>query len=225
MKEKRVAILHTSFVFINNQPVIKDQFRELLPDVKVLDFVDSQILADVQVEGITDDAVQRMTHMAKAAEAAGADVIFSACSSLGPTIDTVRKSVSIPIIKIDDEMTEQAVLKAERIGILATVPTTVPPTVALIEEKAAKSGKEIHILTSVAEGAFDKLMSGDKETHNRMVLDKAKELAPKVDLLVLAQASMTTLAPMLAEATGLEVLTSPQLGVQSVKEYLEGLES
>jgi aspartate/glutamate racemase len=225
MKEKRVAILHTSFVFINNQPVIKDQFRELLPDVKVLDFVDSQILADVQVEGITDDAVQRMTHMAKAAEAAGADVIFSACSSLGPTIDTVRKSVSIPIIKIDDEMTEQAVLKAERIGILATVPTTVPPTVALIEEKAAKSGKEIHILTSVAEGAFDKLMSGDKETHNRMVLDKAKELAPKVDLLVLAQASMTTLAPMLAEATELEVLTSPQLGVQSVKEYLEGLES
>jgi hypothetical protein len=107
---------------------------------------------------------------------------------------------------------------------LATVPTTVPPTVALIEEKAAQMGKEVHILTSVAEGAFDKLMAGDRETHNRMVLDKARELAPQVELLVLAQASMTALAPMVAEATGLEVLTSPQLGVQSVKEYLDSLD-
>jgi Asp/Glu/hydantoin racemase len=165
-----------------------------------------------------------MTHMAKAAEAAGADVIFSACSSLGPTIDTVRKAVSIPIIKIDDGMTEQAVLKAGKIGILATVPTTLPPTVALVEEKAAAVGKDVQILTSVAEGAFDKLMSGDKKTHDQMVLDKAKGLAPKVELLVLAQASMTTLAPMLAEATGLEVLTSPHLGVLSVKEFLDSLE-
>jgi len=34
---------------------------------------------------------------------------------------------------------------------------------------------------------------------------------------------MTRLAPMLSEATGLEVLTSPRLGVQSVKDYLDTL--
>jgi hypothetical protein len=81
-------------------------------------------------------------------------------------------------------------------------------------------GKEITVYRGLAKGAFDKLMTGAREEHDEMVLAKAKELAPQVDLLVLAQASMTRLAPMLAEATGLEVLTSPQLGVESVKQYL-----
>jgi aspartate/glutamate racemase len=220
-RKPRVAILHTSFVFINNQLVIKEAFKDLLPDVEVVDFVDSNILADVQREGITDNAVERMTRMAEAAQAAGADIIFSACSSLGPTIDTVRKAVSVPVVKIDDGMTRYAVEKADNIGVLATVPTTLPPTVALIEEKAAELGKEVHVRQRLAEGAFDKLMAGDTAGHDEMVMAQAKALAPQVDLLVLAQASMARLAPALAEATGLEVLSSPRLGVLSVKEYLE----
>ena len=224
MNDRRVAILHTSFVFINVVPLIKDQFEELLPEVEVVDFVDSQILADVQAEGITDRTIQRMTYLAQAAEASGADVIFSACSSLGPTIDTARNAVTVPIIKIDDGMTKQAVLKASRIGVLATVPTTLPPTIALLEEKAAELDKEVQLQQGLALGAFDKLMAGDQEGHDQMVLAQAQMLAPQVELLVLAQASMTRLAPMLAEATGLEVLSSPSLGVLSIKEYLDSLE-
>lgn len=223
-KKERVAILHTSFVFINMVPLIMDQFRELLPDVEVVDFVDSKVLADVQVEGISENAIQRMTHMAQAAEASGATVIFSACSSLGPAIDTARKAVSVPIIKIDDGMTRKAVEQASTIGVLATVPTTLPPTIELLKEKAAQSGKEIHIVHALAEGAFDKLMSGDQESHDAMVMAKAKEVAPQVELLVLAQASMTRLAPILAEAVGKEVLSSPRLGVLSVKAYLDSLD-
>jgi Asp/Glu/hydantoin racemase len=221
--DQRVAILHTSMVFINVVPMISDLFAELLPDAEIVDFIDSQILADVQVEGITEEATARMTYMAQAAEASGASVIFSACSSLGPTIDTARQAVSIPIIKIDDAMAKQAAAKANAIGVLATVPTTLDPTIALIEEKAAEMGKSLQVYRGLSEGAFDKLMSGDTEGHDQMVLASAQSLAPKVDILVLAQASMTRLAPMLSEATGLEVLTSPRLGVQSVKDYLDSL--
>ena len=218
---QRVAILHTSMVFINVVPMISDLFKELLPDADIVDFIDSKILADVQVEGITENAIARMTYLAEAAEASGAKVIFSACSSLGPSIDSARKAVSVPIIKIDDAMALQAATKADAIGVLATVPTTLDPTIALIEEKAAGLGKSLEIYRGLSEGAFDKLMSGDTAGHDAMVLANAKKLAPNVDILVLAQASMTRLAPMLSEETGLEVLTSPRLGVQSVKEYLE----
>jgi len=220
---QRVAILHTSLVFINVVPMISDLFAELLPEADVVDFIDSRILADVQVEGITAGSIARMTHLAQAAEASGASVIFSACSSLGPTIDTARQAVSIPIIKIDDAMAKQAAAKADAIGVLATVPTTLDPTIALIEEKAADMGKSLQMYRGLSEGAFDKLMSGDTEGHDQMVLASAQNLAPKVDILVLAQASMTRLAPMLSEATGLEVLTSPRLGVESVKNYLASL--
>lgn len=219
--KKRVAILHTSLVFINVELMIKNLFEELLPDVEVVDFIDSQILADVQKEGITEGSTSRMTYLAQAAEKAGADIIFSACSSLGPTIDTARQAVNVPIIKIDDAMARQAVEKGSEIGLLATVPTTLDPTAALIEEKATEMGKAIHIHRRLSEGAFAKLMSGDKEQHDKMVLESAMSVAPEVDVIVLAQASMTRLAPMLAEATGLEVLTSPRLGVESVKDLLD----
>lgn len=219
--KKRVAILHTSLVFINVELMIKNLFQELLPDIEVVDFIDSQVLADVQKEGITEGSTSRMTHLAQAAEKAGANVIFSACSSLGPTIDTARQAVSVPIIKIDDAMARQAVEKGSEIGLLATVPTTLDPTAALIEEKAAEMGKTVHIHRRLSEGAFEKLMSGNKEQHDKMVLESAMSVAPDVEVIVLAQASMTRLAPMLAEATGLEVLTSPRLGVENVKQLLD----
>ncbi|HEX8919558.1 MAG TPA: aspartate/glutamate racemase family protein [Chloroflexota bacterium] len=219
---KKVGVLHTSMVFVNVEPVFKDLFKELLPDVEVIDFVDSGVLAEVNRQGcITPQSVGRMTHMAEAAQDAGVDVIFSACSSLGPAIDTARKVVQVPIVKIDDAMAQQAAEKGKEIGVLATVPTTLEPTSNQIREKAGAMGKEVHIHERLAEGAFQVLMSGDKEKHDRMVLEGAKALAPEVDILVLAQASMSRLAPMLSRETGLEVLTSPRSAVAYLKDFLE----
>jgi hypothetical protein len=105
--------------------------------------------------------------------------------------------------------------------VLATVPTTLGPTVDLIEQKAVEMGKEITVQRELSEGAFEILMDGDKERHDEMVVESAKKLAPSVEILVLAQASMTRLAPRLMEETSLEVLSSPRLGVEYVKQVLQ----
>jgi Asp/Glu/hydantoin racemase len=160
-----------------------------------------------------------MTYMAMAAEAAGVDVIFSACSSLGPTLDTARRMVDIPIVKVDDPMTQKAVEGGSIIGVMATVPTTLQPTIDLIQLKAARLVKPVEVKPYLSEGAFNILMKGDREKHDQMVLSGAIELAPQVDLIVLAQASMSRLAPVLAQETGKEVLSSPRLAV----EYLQTL--
>jgi Asp/Glu/hydantoin racemase len=159
--------------------------------------------------------------MAQAAEAAGVDLIFSACSSLGPSMDVARALVNIPIIKIDDAMTQQAVALGSRIGVMATVPTTLQPTVDLIQHWAVNAGKAVETKQHLCEGAFDILMSGDRDQHDQMVLDGALQLAPQVDLIVLAQASMSRLAPTLSEEIGKEVLSSPRLAVEYVKLQLE----
>lgn len=81
---KKIAILHTSFVFVSVEPMINDLIAELVPDAEVLHFVDSDVLATVvREQGISPNSEARMTHLAQAAESAGADIIFSACSSLG----------------------------------------------------------------------------------------------------------------------------------------------
>lgn len=219
---KRMAVLHTSFVFTNVEPVFKNLFKELIPDVEVIDFVDSHILADVRRVGQVEPRhIQRMCHMAQAAEAAGVDLIFSACSSLGPSMDIARKLVNVPIIKIDDAMTKLAVELGSTIGVMATVPTTLQPTVDLILHWAQVSGKPIEVKQFLCEGAFDVLMGGDRDRHDAMVLDGALQLAPQVDLIVLAQASMSRLAPMLSEKTGKQVLSSPKLAAEYVRSQLE----
>ncbi|MEN6482681.1 MAG: aspartate/glutamate racemase family protein [Anaerolineaceae bacterium] len=219
---KRMAMLHTSFVFINVEPVFKDLFKELIPDVDVIDFVDSEVLADVRRAGeVQTSHIRRMCHLAQAAEDAGVDLIFSACSSLGPSMDVARKLVNVPIVKIDDAMTRKAVEMGSVIGLMATVPTTLPPTLDLIQQWAAEADKKVEVKQYLSEGAFEILMSGDRKRHDQMVLDGALQLAPQVDLIVLAQASMSRLAPMLSKETGKEVLSSPRLAAEYVKSLLE----
>jgi Asp/Glu/hydantoin racemase len=217
-----MAMLHTSFVFINVEPVFKDLFKELIPDVDVIDFVDSEVLADVRRAGeVQTSHIRRMCHLAQAAEDAGVDLIFSACSSLGPSMDVARKLVNVPIVKIDDAMTRKAVEMGSVIGLMATVPTTLPPTLDLIQQWAAEADKKVEVKQYLSEGAFEILMSGDRKRHDQMVLDGALQLAPQVDLIVLAQASMSRLAPMLSKETGKEVLSSPRLAAEYVKSLLE----
>ncbi|MHB1170906.1 MAG: aspartate/glutamate racemase family protein [Lacisediminihabitans sp.] len=221
---KKIAILHTSFVFVSVEPVINDLIAELIPGAEVIHFVDSDVLATVVREnGISPSSEARMTHLAQAAEAAGADIIFSACSSLGPALDVAARSVHIPIVKIDDAMAMQAAVRGTRIGVLATVLTTLAPTSDLIQAKATEIGRTVTIEQRLCAGAFDVLMLGDRAKHDVMVSAQAVSLARDVDLIVLAQASMSRLAGVLQDQTKLPVLSSPRMGVEYLAERVAGL--
>lgn len=212
---KKIAILHTSFVFVSVEPVINDLIAELIPEAEVIHFVDSDVLATVvREQGISSASEARMTHLAQAAEAAGADIIFSACSSLGPALDVAAHSVHTPVVKIDDAMAMRAAREGTRIGVLATVPTTLGPTSDLIQTKADEIGRRVTLQQRLCEGAFEVLMSGDRERHDAMVTAQAADLAKNVDMIVLAQASMSRLAGVLQANTKLPVLSSPRIGVE-----------
>ncbi|WP_104081277.1 aspartate/glutamate racemase family protein [Cryobacterium sp. Y11] len=212
---KKIAILHTSFVFVSVEPAINNLIAELIPNAEVIHFVDSDVLATVvREQGISANSALRMTHLAEAAEAAGADIIFSACSSLGPALDVAALSVHTPIVKIDEAMAIQAARQGTKIGVLATVPTTLGPTSDLISARAAEIGRTVTIEQRLCSGAFDVLMSGDRAKHDEMVTEQAMDLAKSVDMIVLSQASMNRLAASLHEQTKLSVLSSPRIGVE-----------
>ncbi|MFD1722265.1 aspartate/glutamate racemase family protein [Amnibacterium endophyticum] len=223
---KKIAVLHTSFVFVQVEPIINDLIAELIPDAEVLHFVDSDVLATVvREQGISAKSEMRMVRLAEAAEAADADIIFSACSSLGPALDAASAAVAIPVVKIDDAMARRAAAEGRRIGVLATVPTTLQPTTDLIRAQADALDREIQVVQRLCEGAFDVLMGGDRARHDEIVVTQAVDLAAEVDLIVLAQASMNRLAPVLKDRTGLEVLSSPRMGVEYLAERVAALAS
>ena len=149
----KIAMLHAIFVFLDVETGIQDLIGELMPEDELIHFVDSDVLASVVRDGeITSDSESRMVLLAKTAERAGADVIFSACSSLGPAIDRAKAHVKIPVVKIDDAMTCQASLTGTTIGVLATVPTTLGPTASFIRNHAVDAGLDIEVIEQLAEG-------------------------------------------------------------------------
>lgn len=221
---QNLALIHTSQVFLTVETMMKSMFAEIIPDVRLINILDDSLLPQCMAEqAISPEVTRRMCAYVVAAETAGADAILSLCSSLGPTIDVARKQVRIPVIKIDDAHTEKAVREASRIGVMATVGTTLRPTVALIQEKAAALSKEVEIHQSLSNSAFEALMRGEKDQHDATVLNAARQLAPKVDLILFAQASMTRLAPAVSEATARPVLTSPRLAIEYTKRVLDAL--
>ena len=223
---KKIGILHTSFVFVSVEPVINDLIAELIPDAEVIHFVDSDVLATVvREQGISSNSEVRMTRLAQAAEAASVDIIFSACSSLGPALDVAARNVHTPVVKIDEAMAMQAARDGDRIGVLATVPTTLGPTSDLIQSKADEIGRSITLERRLCEGAFAVLMSGDRDKHDAMIIEQAMDLAKDVDLIVLAQASMSRLAVVLQEKAEMTVLSSPRLGVDYLADRMAEIQA
>jgi len=83
---------------------------------------------------------------------------------------------------------------------MATLSTTLAPTVALVRRKAAEAGKNIEIVECLCEGAFEAVMAADTATHDRIVGDALTKRMQGVDVIVLAQASMARVLETLPRA-------------------------
>lgn len=107
-----------------------------------------------------------------------------------------------------------------RIGIVATVATTLDPTERLILRKAHECGKRVATGRYLVDGAFDALMSGRADSHDAMVRTEIERAARESDVVVLAQGSMARLVPQLSVRA--PVLASPRLGVEALRAVLRG---
>ncbi|QYD67420.1 aspartate/glutamate racemase family protein [Paraburkholderia edwinii] len=206
-----IVVVHTGPVTV--QP-LKDQFKDQLPDARVINIVDDSLLNDVRAAGhLTPEVTQRMYSYMSNAQAMDADYILNACSSVGEAVDVLRGMIRTPIVKVDEAMALEASRIGTRIGVVATVKTTLEPTVRLIRKKAAEQKREVTVVERVAEEAFEALLAGNNERHDEILKQTIVGLADEVDVVVLAQVSMARLVPSLG-ATRVPVLSSPQSGVK-----------
>ena len=199
-------------------------FKEILPEVRLVNLIDDSLIADVVAAGRIPEAVtKRLVGYFLNARDIEADVILNTCSSVGELVETGRQFTDIPIVRIDEPMAETAVRRFDRIGVMATLPSTLQPTLKLIESKGNAVGKNVTVVDGLAEGAYDALVSGHPDEHDTRILETAASLASSVDGIVLAQGSMARIAPKLEEKTGKPVLSSPRIAVEAVREVLTAI--
>lgn len=198
--------------------------RQHLPGWSSFAMLDESLLRNTIRDGqLSLATMRRLATMVWSAVDAGAEAVVVTCSSLGPAVEAARPLCPVPLFRIDQGMAAEAVRRGPRIGVLATLSTTLEPTTDLIRRTAEATGQPCTLTSRLADGAFALLSAGDTPGHDRLVAEALTALAREVDVIVLAQASMARALDAAQDRLGnLPVLTSPELGMAHIAGILAG---
>ncbi|MDF2874601.1 MAG: hypothetical protein K0R22_1284 [Sporomusa sp.] len=201
--------------------LVEKEVRQLLPqDTEVISNQDPSILAEVREAGsVTAPAAARLVGMYMKAVGDGADAILNLCSSVGEVADAAQdigKYTGIPIVRVDEDMCREAVRQGVRIGVMATLPTTLAPTKNTIHRVAREMNKHVELVDVLVDGAFGL----DQGQFKELMTKYAKEISDKVDVILFAQGSMAYCEQYIQQQCGKTVLSSPRFGAVALKEAL-----
>jgi Asp/Glu/hydantoin racemase len=193
---------------------IEAAFARLWPHASLMNLLDDSLSADLARDGnLTTAIADRFLLLGRYAASTGADAILFTCSAFGPCIEAVaREQAPMPVLKPNEAMIEQAVARGHRIGLLSTF----APTLVSMPREFPGS---VEIVPKLAAGALAALDRGDRAEHDRLVAEASRDLRD-CDLVALAQYSMAPAAPLVAEASRLPVLTTPDSAVLKLKQLL-----
>ncbi len=217
---KKLGIIHAALITTR---AVQKYIDEIIPEVEVVHWVDDTIQ---NTNFACEPGIIPKRNYAKFVQAAlsqeeyGVDLILLACSTFNRAAELARPMVNKPLLQIDRPMMDLAVRDGRRIGLLATVPTTVPASERLLRAAAEEAGKVIEIKTRLCSEAFQILKAGNPGKHNEILLEEIARLSDEVDAIVMAQVSMTALEPFLVD-TKVPVYNSGRTAFDRVRQILE----
>jgi aspartate/glutamate racemase len=216
---KTLGIIHAVNLTIRAMQPFLERF---IPDIEVMHLCDDTIQRDNLKAGagvIPKRNYYKFAQYAHNLEEAGADMILLACSTFNYAAELARPMIDIPIMQIDRPMMELAVMQGRRVGLLATLPTTIPSSERLLRIVAGEKKKDVAITTVLREEAFKAFSKGDADTHNSILLEEIEKLSKEVDSIVMAQFSMSAVAPHLKD-TRVPVYNSGTTGFERIRQTL-----
>jgi aspartate/glutamate racemase len=219
LKDKKLGMIHSAAFTVQ---VVDKYIKEIIPEVTVAHLADDTIqMANNEGEIGSCPKVNyaKFVQYAHNLEEYGVDLIMLACSTFNRAVEFARPMVNTPMLQIDRPMMELAVKTGNRVGLLGTLPTTMPASRRQLEQAAADAKKEVQIREILCTEAFQALRAGNPQRHNELLLGEIDKLSREVDSIVLAQVSMTALEPLLNNPR-VPVFNSGRTGFTRVRELL-----
>jgi len=208
----KIAAIYTGAVMI---PTFSKMLKEAFPEDELTNLLDDSIVRECITTGQVSTAVKsRLIKLYFYAQEMGAELIINTCSSVGEVVALGSHVCTVPILRIDEPMVYRAIDIGSRIGVIATLESTLAPTSKLIETSAALMKKRVQLIHGLAEGAYLAAVNGNVDLHDQKIINTAISIANQCDVIVLAQGSMERMEMKLKQETGLPVLSSPNIFIE-----------
>lgn len=200
-----LALLHTSGAHVPVFDGLRDRHH---PGLGLRHFVAEELLVRAGAEG-PEAVAGAVRDVLAEAVADGADAVLCTCSTIGGVAERSAADLGVPVLRVDRPMAAEAV-RSEKIVVVATVASTLAPTLDLLREESGE--RTSFVTTLVVGGAWERFLAGDRDGYLDTVAAAVDGVDPTGDpVIVLAQASMADAAER--TTTPLTVLSSPRLGL------------
>jgi Asp/Glu/hydantoin racemase len=222
MSKPRIGVVSPTEVAF---PTVKAAFEELWPEAEPVCLLDQSLYADFINEDMTvpdvmpDAAYARIADLLRYAEDSGADGIIFCGSVFGRLVEAGREGMNVPVQTSYEGMIAAAFAEGNRLGILATTPGTIKCLSDDITRYAEANGLTYELTSDVADGAFEKLLDGDRDGHDDLVVAAAAKMTD-CDSLMLGQFSMGLVPRKIAPVAGRPVFTAPYTAVARMKQVI-----
>lgn len=213
----RVVLIHA--VPVAMAP-IEAAFQRLWPQVQRSNLLDDGLSGDLQRAGqLTPALHSRIAHLVDYAVESGAQGVLFTCSAFGEAIAAAAARASVPVLKPDEAMFDQALRAGRRIGMIASFAPAVPNMERDFRATAQARGIDVGIESVCVPEAMEAARAGDIARHNQLLAAAAPQLAG-CDAVMLAQFSTSVALNEVQAVLPCLVLSSPDAAVAELKRRL-----
>lgn len=212
----RITLIHA---LSHSMAPINEEFARRWPEATLSNLLDDSLSTDLaNAGGVASPAMfQRFQTLANYAVFSGAEAILFTCSAFASCIEeVVARHPTLPILKPNEAMIEDALRLPGPIGLIASFEPT-------LHSMRSEFPLGTHVETELAQGALAALNRADAAAHDAAVVAAAHRLRDRgVGLIALTQFSLARAAPSVREALGLPVLTTVSSALDALRRRVVG---
>jgi len=217
-----IVFLHTSPVHVARFDALRDR---IAPGQRIRHVVREDLMDRTIAEGGLTPDIQAAARQALAdALTPEVKALVCTCSMIGQVAEAYDAEASVPVLRVDRPMTDQAVMQARNIAVCATYPLSLAATVALVRSSADYLQRPKVIVTEhLFPAAWPLFESGEMEAYFQAVALGIRGVSLSADLILLAQASMEGAIPLCGDID-IPIWSSPEIGFRTALSLIENME-
>lgn len=213
-----IGVVHATPLSIT--PVTEAMAAEF-PAARLRNVLDDSLLDDLQVAGeLTSGLQTRMERLIDHLLVDPLDALQFACSGYSPVVDRTAARLTIPVRKPDEAMYRGLASGGHaHLAIVATVQPALDLAVSQLRS-LMRGPTTARITSRCVPEALEAAKRGENERLAQLLTRTIVDLDDDVEVVALAQYSMSPVASAITEATGRDVVTGPRAAARDLRDAL-----